>query len=155
MHIVLGNDHAAVELKRHVAAHLAELGHTVTDLGTNSAESTDYPIYGAAAARKVVAGEADLGIVICGSGAGISMSANKVPGARCVLASEPYTAKMGRAHNNANLLAMGARVIGPDLATMIVDVFLTTPWEGGERHSRRVGEIAALDERQPIPEPPA
>jgi ribose 5-phosphate isomerase B len=153
MHIILANDHAAVELKQAVAAHLTQLGHTYTDLGTNSHESTDYPLYGSNAARKVVAGEGDRGILICGSGAGISISANKVHGARCVLASEPYTATMGRAHNDANLLAMGARVVGEDLAMMIVDAFLTTEFQGGERHSRRVAEIGQLDDGEILPLP--
>ncbi|MDR1711228.1 MAG: ribose 5-phosphate isomerase B [Propionibacteriaceae bacterium] len=153
MHIILANDHAGVELKRIVAEHLESLGHTYTNLGTDSTASTDYPLYGSNAARLVVAGEGELGILICGAGVGMSISANKVPGARCVLATEPFTAHMGRAHNNANLLSMGARVVGPDMAKAIVDEFLTTQWEGGERHARRVGEIAQLDEGAELPLP--
>ncbi|MDR1431925.1 MAG: ribose 5-phosphate isomerase B [Propionibacteriaceae bacterium] len=153
MHIILANDHAGVELKRIIADHLTSLGHTCTDLGTNSTQSTDYPLYGSNAARMVVAGEADFGILICGSGIGISISANKVPGARCALASEPYSAMLGRSHNNANLLALGARVIGPDLAKATVDAFLSTDFAGGERHSRRVAELAQLDAGEKLPLP--
>ncbi|MDR1238082.1 MAG: ribose 5-phosphate isomerase B [Propionibacteriaceae bacterium] len=153
MHIILANDHAGVELKQIIAAHLTESGHSYTNLGTDSTASTDYPLYGSNAARMVAAGEGDFGILICGAGVGMCISANKVRGARCVLATEPFTAHMGRAHNNANLLALGARVVGPDLAKAIVDEFLATPFEGGERHSRRVDELAELDAGAQLPLP--
>ena len=152
MRIVIANDHSSVELKQAVVAHLVELGHEVDNLGTDSTRSTDYPLWGAAAAKKVVAGEADLGIVICGTGQGIGISANKVHGIRCVICSEEYSARMGRAHNDANMLALGARVVGIDLALGIVDAFLTTQFEGG-RHARRVGEINALDAGEDVPFP--
>ncbi len=145
MHIVVGNDHAGPDLKNHIKQHLSDLGHTVTDVGTNSFESTDYPDHAAQAAALVVSGEADLGILICGTGVGIGISANKVHGIRCATCSEPYSAVMSRRHNNANMLSMGARVVGPDLALMIVDAFLSGEFEGG-RHQRRVDKITSLDD---------
>lgn len=144
MHIVIGSDHAGPDLKAHITGHLRASGHTVTDVGTYSDASTDYPDHAAAAAALVTSGEADLGIVICGSGVGIGISANKIHGVRCVICSEPYSAVMGRRHNDANMLALGARVVGPDLALMIVDAFLGGEFEGG-RHQRRVDKIMALD----------
>lgn len=145
MHVVIGGDHASPELKTYVTQHLEGLGHTVTDVGTNSTESTDYADWAALAAALVTSGEAQFGILICGSGVGIGISANKVHGIRCVICSEPYSAMMSRRHNNANMLAMGARVVGPDLALMIVDAFLAGEFEGG-RHQRRVDKIMALDQ---------
>lgn len=144
MNIVIGSDHAGPDLKAHITEHLRQAGHTVTDVGTYSDASTDYPDHAAAAAALVTSGEADLGIVICGSGVGIGISANKIHGVRCVICSEPYSAVMGRRHNDANMLALGARVVGPDLALMIVDAFLGGEFEGG-RHQRRVDKIMALD----------
>ena len=144
MRVVIANDHTAVELKRVVAARVAELGHEVTDLGADTTASTDYPLWGAAAAKVVAAGEADLGVVICGTGQGIGIAANKVRGIRCVICSDAYSARMGRAHNDANMIAFGARVVGPGVALEIVDAFLGTRFEG-ERHARRVGQILALD----------
>lgn len=144
MRIAMGSDHIGLGLKNQIAEALHEQGHQVIDVGPYTAERADYPIYGAAAAQKVVAGQADRAIVICGSGVGISIAANKVPGARCVLCSEPYSAKMSRAHNNTNVLAMGARVVGVDLAQMIVAEWLAGDYEGG-RHERRVQQLAALD----------
>ena len=152
MRIVIANDHAAVELKRAVVEHLVELGYEVENLGADTEASTDYPLWGAAAAKLVVAGTADLGIVICGTGQGIGIAANKVRGIRCVICADEYSARMGRAHNNANMLAFGARVVGPGLALEIVDAFLTTQFEG-VRHARRVGQLAALDAGEDVPSP--
>jgi len=152
MRIVIANDHAALALKNAVADHLRELGHEVDNLGTDSSESTDYALWGAAAATKVVAGEADLGIVICGTGLGIGIAANKVRGVRCAICSEPYSAAMARAHNNANMLSFGARVVGEGVALELVDAFLTTEFLGG-RHARRVGQIDTLDQGGELPAP--
>lgn len=141
MKIVLAADHAGFSLKEELKQYLITKGYDVVDCGTNNTESTDYPIYGKKAAHKVVSGECPLGILICGSGVGISLSANKVEGIRAVLCSEPYTAQMARAHNDSNMLAMGARVVGIDLAKMIVDTWLATPYEASERHAKRVDMI--------------
>jgi len=152
MRIVIANDHTAVSLKNAVVGHLQELGHEVNNLGTDSPESTDYPLWGAAAAKEVAAGHADLGIVICGTGEGIGITANKVHGVRCVICSEPYSAGMGRAHNDANMLAFGTRVVGEGLALQIVDAFLTTDFLG-ERHARRVAQIDTLGQGGELPQP--
>ena len=144
MKIAIGNDHIALDLKREIAAHLAALGHEVVNTGTDAAERCDYPVYGKAVARLVAAGEADLGILICGTGVGISLAANKVRGVRCVVCSEPYSAKLSREHNNTNVLAFGARVVGLDLAKMIVDAWLGASFEGG-RHARRVDMLEEAD----------
>lgn len=147
MKIAIGNDHAAVELKNNIKAYIEEkYGYEVINFGTDTSESVDYPIYGEKVARAVANKEADLGIVICGTGLGISLAANKVKGIRCCTCSEPYTAKMSRAHNNCNMLAFGARVVGLDLAKMIVDSFLTSEFEGG-RHQRRVDLITEIENR--------
>lgn len=143
MRIGLGNDHGAYELRLAVATHLSELGHEVVDYGSNSAERVDYPDYGHAVGRAVVAGEVDLGIVMCGTGIGIGLAANKVPGVRCAMVSEPYSARLARQHNDANMLSLGGRVVAPEYATMIVDEFLTARFEGG-RHAVRVGKIEEL-----------
>lgn len=144
MKIAMGNDHTGTELKQELAALVRELGHEVTDFGTDSNESTDYPIYGVRAARAVARGDCDLGIVICGTGIGIGLSANKVHGIRCAMCSEPYSAMMARRHNNANMLALGARVLGTELAKMIVLTFLQNDFEAG-RHERRVGQIISVE----------
>lgn len=145
MRIVIGGDHAAPALKSHVKQHLEAQGHEVNDVGTNSNDSVDYPDFAETAARIVVAGEADLGILICGSGVGIGIAANKVHGIRCVICSEPYSARMARQHNNANMISLGARLVGPDMALMIVDEFVNGQFDG-DRHARRVGKIQALDD---------
>ncbi|WP_026782815.1 ribose 5-phosphate isomerase B [Pleomorphomonas koreensis] len=142
--IVITSDHTAIDLRRAVVAHLEARGCVVEDVGPVTTESTDYPKWGEKAARVVLAGGADLGIAICGTGFGISLAANKLAGIRCVVCSEPYTAKLSRQHNNANMLAFGARVVGQDLALMIVDTFLDAEFEGG-RHARRVGMISELE----------
>lgn len=144
MRIGIGNDHSALEIKREITAFLEEKGHEVIDYGTNSAESCDYPVYGEIVARAVAAGEADQGILICGTGLGISLAANKVKGIRAAVCSEPFTAKMARAHNNCNILAFGARVVGSELAKMIVETWLNTDFEGG-RHQRRVDLIMEIE----------
>mgnify|MGYP000578612967 CR=1 FL=1 len=146
MKIAIGNDHSALELKAVVIKHLEENGHEVVDYGTNTNESCDYPIYGEKVALAIKNNEAELGILICGTGIGISLAANKVPGIRAAVCSEPYSAKMTRAHNNANILAFGARVVGQDLAKMIVDAFVNTKFEG-ERHQRRVDMLTAIEEK--------
>lgn len=142
--IVITSDHTGIDLRKVVTAHLEARGYAVEDVGPTSPESTDYPKWGEKAARVVLAGNADLGIAICGTGFGISLAANKLQGIRCVVCSEPYTAKLSRQHNNANMLAFGARVVGQDLALMIVDEFLNAEFEGG-RHARRVNMISELE----------
>jgi ribose 5-phosphate isomerase B len=144
MKIAIGSDHAAFALKEVVRKHLIDSGHDVTDMGTYTPDRADYPVYGEKVAKAVVRGEVKYGVVICGTGAGISITANKVRGIRCVLASEPYTAVLSRQHNDANMLAMGARVVGEGLACMIVDQFLAAEFEGG-RHADRVALITKLD----------
>ena len=138
--IVLSSDHAAIALRRAVAAHLDNAGWQVDDIGPETAESTDYPLHGRAAAERVASGECAFGIVLCGSGQGIMMAANKVPGIRCGVCAEPVSARLIRLHNDANMLALGARLIGEGMALEIVDAFLGTAFEGG-RHARRVDQI--------------
>ena len=137
MKIAIGNDHVGIELKPIIVEYLKELGHTVDDFGAYTNERTDYPIYGRKVAEAVVNGEYDCGILICGTGVGISISANKVKGIRAVVCSEPYSAKLSKQHNNTNILALGDRVIGSELAKMIVKEWLEAEYEGG-RHSKRV-----------------
>ena len=149
MKIAIGNDHAALELKNHIVDYLVREGHEVVNFGTDTPASTDYPIYGARVAHAVANGECERGVVICGTGIGISISANKVKGIRCALCSEPVSARLTRQHNDANVLAMGARIIGPAMAEEIVHTFLTTEFEGG-RHSRRVDLITKLENGQTI-----
>jgi ribose 5-phosphate isomerase B len=140
MRIALSADHAGYELKDLLATWLAETGHEVIDLGTNGPDSVDYPDYGAALADAVASGAADRGIAICGSGIGISIAANRHPGCRCALVSEPLSATLARHHNDANAIALGARLIGPDLAKACVAAFLAADFEGG-RHQRRVDQL--------------
>lgn len=146
MKIAIGNDHTAIEMKNEIKAHLEERGFEVLDLGTNTAESCDYPVYGEKVGRAVVLGEADLGIAICGTGVGISLAANKVKGVRACVCSEPYTAKLSRMHNDSNVLAFGARVIGIEMAKMITDTWLDARFEGG-RHQRRVDMVMEIENR--------
>ncbi len=146
MKIATGNDHTAVELKNIIKAFLEEKGHEVLDLGTNSTESCDYPVYGEKVGRAVASGEVDLGIVICGTGVGISLAANKVKGVRACVCSEPYTAKLSRMHNNSNVLAFGARVVGSEMAKMITEEWLNAEYEGG-RHQRRVDMLTEIENR--------
>ncbi|MGI6699802.1 MAG: ribose 5-phosphate isomerase B [Christensenellales bacterium] len=147
MKIAIANDHAALELKNQIVKHLEEKGLEYVNFGTDSTESIDYPLFAYKAAKAVQSGECDLGIVICGTGIGISLAANKVPGIRCALCSEPLSASLTRQHNNANMLAMGARVIGVEMAKAIVNAFLNSEYEGG-RHQRRVNMITAIEQGQ-------
>lgn len=140
MKIALGSDHGGFALKEHVKGWLTEHGYEVEDFGCHDTQSCDYPVYGRAAAQAVGSGSCARGIVICTTGIGISMAANKIRGVRCALCSEPFSAEMTRRHNDANMLAMGGGMVGPFLAERIVEVFLTTEFEGG-RHARRVGLI--------------
>lgn len=144
MKIAIGNDHVAVEMKREIVAYLEELGHEVINLGSDSSERCDYPIYGEKVARAVVKGEAERGIIICGTGVGISLAANRVRGIRAVVCSEPYSAALSRQHNNTNVLAFGARVIGVELAKLIVKSWLDAEFEGG-RHATRVAMLDAIE----------
>ena len=137
MRIALSADHAGYVLKDVLAAWLAEEGHEVIDLGTNSGDSVDYPDFGARLGRAVASGDADRGIAICGSGIGIAIAANRNPGCRCAQVNEPLSASLARTHNDANAIALGARLIGPDMAKACVAAFLATDFEGG-RHQRRV-----------------
>lgn len=143
--IAIGSDHAGYELKQHLIAMLIAGGHEVLDHGTDGTDSVDYVIHCAAVGRAVRDGEADLGIVLGGSGQGEQLAANKVRGVRAALCNELYTARMARAHNDANVLSIGARVVGIGLAEEILDTFLTTPFEGG-RHLRRVQQLMALEQ---------
>lgn len=143
--IAIACDHGAVELKKEIEAMLDEMGLSYQDFGTDSHASVDYPVYAEKAARAVTSGACDRGILLCGTGLGMSLAANKVRGIRCALCGDCYSAEMARRHNNANMLALGARVIGPELAKKITQIFLTTDFEGG-RHARRVGMIDTLDQ---------
>ena len=142
--IAIGSDHAGYELKQHLIAVLVADGHELIDLGTNSTESCDYPQFCAAVGRAVRNGEADLGIVTGGSGQGEQLAANKVHGVRAALCNDLYTARLARAHNNANVLSIGARIVGVDLAEEILTTFLTTPFDGG-RHARRVEQVMMIE----------
>lgn len=144
MKIAIGNDHVAVELKNHIKGYLEDKGHEVINFGTDSSERTDYPIYGKKVADSVANGECEFGVLICGTGVGISVAANKVKGIRAVVCSEPYSAKLARQHNNANIVAFGARVIGQATAEMIVDEFFQAEYEG-ERHQKRIDMITAIE----------
>ncbi len=146
MKIAIGNDHAAVALKQHVVKYLESKGHEVMDLGIGEGERADYPLKGEEVARKVVSGEAERGIVICGTGIGISIAANKVHGVRCACVSEPVSARMCRSHNNCNMIAFGERIVGIQIAEAIVDAFLETEAEGG-RHANRVEMIMQVEAR--------
>ena len=144
MKISLACDHGAFALKQAVAAHLVALGHEVVDFGTDSTASCDYSDFGAPAARAVASGECERGIVLCTTGIGMSMTANKVRGIRCALLSDLMSARLTRQHNDANMMALGAAVVGEKLALEIIDMFLTTEFEGG-RHQRRVDKIMAIE----------
>ncbi len=145
MKIAIGCDHVGFILKQDIVTLLNNRGIEVIDKGTHSSERADYPVYGKAVAQAIVAGEADLGILICGTGVGISITANKIPGIRAVVCSEPYSARLSREHNNTNILAFGSRVIGSELAKMIVECWLDAEFEGG-RHQTRVDIIAQIEQ---------
>ena len=140
MKIAVASDHAGFRMKEHLKAKLLELGHEIVDFGADSEESTDYPDHGRPAAEAAADGEAAFAVLCCGTGQGMAMTANKVPGVRAALCSEPFSARMARAHNNANVLVMGGRLIGEELADEILREFLNTDFEGG-RHARRVNKI--------------
>ncbi|WP_273186210.1 ribose 5-phosphate isomerase B [Hyphomonas adhaerens] len=142
--IVVSSDHADIELRKTIAAHIAERGWEVVDIGPMTSESTHYPIHGEAAAERVASGDCQLGIIVCGTGQGIMMAANKVKGIRCGVCSDTFSARMIRQHNDANMLSIGARVVGEGLALDIVDAFLSAEFEGG-RHATRVDMIKALE----------
>ena len=149
MKIAIGCDHSAVELKKEIIKYLEELGHSVTDFGTHTTESVDYPIYGKKVAVEVANGNFDGGVLICGTGIGISLAANKVKGIRAAVCSEPYSAKLSKLHNNSNIIAFGARVVGVDLAKMIVKEWIDAEFEGG-RHAKRVGLITKIENGEEI-----
>ena len=142
--IALGSDHGGFALKEQVRGYLEGKGYEVKDLGCYSLDSVDYPSYGHAVGKAVASGECEYGIVICTTGIGISIAANKVPGVRCALCSEPYSARMTREHNNANVLAMGGGLIGTNMAFQIVDTFLNTEFSVEEKHHRRVNLLEEL-----------
>ena len=145
MKIAIGCDHGALALKDVLIPHLEKAGYEVKDFGTYTLDSCDYPDFAGAAAKAVASGECDRGIVLCTTGIGVSITANKIKGIRCATCSEPYSAELTRRHNNANMLAMGARVIGPELAKLIARTFLTTEFEAGGRHSERVAMLEKLE----------
>ncbi|EQB3267203.1 bifunctional allose-6-phosphate isomerase/ribose-5-phosphate isomerase RpiB [Salmonella enterica] len=145
--IAFGCDHVGFILKQEIVEHLTQRGIVVIDKGTWSSQRTDYPHYASAVAQAVAAGEVDGGILICGTGVGISITANKVAGIRAVVCSEPYSAQLSRQHNNTNVLAFGSRVVGGELAKMIVDAWLDATFEGG-RHQKRVDAIMAIEQQK-------
>ncbi|MBO5953639.1 MAG: ribose 5-phosphate isomerase B [Oscillospiraceae bacterium] len=145
MNIAIACDHGALDLKNKAAAHLTDAGHTVEDFGTHTAASCDYPDFAAAAAKAVAQGQCDRGIVLCTTGIGVSIAANKVSGIRCALLSDLMSARLTREHNDTNMMAMGAGVVGEMLALEIVDTWLGTAFSGGERHQRRIDKVMALE----------
>ncbi|WP_213989145.1 ribose 5-phosphate isomerase B [Sodalis sp. dw_96] len=149
MKIAVGCDHVGLLLKPDVIQYLESKSIEVIDKGTNSSDRTDYPLYGKRVADAVISKEADLGILICGSGIGISIAANKVNGIRAVACSEPYSAKLSREHNNTNILAFGSRVVGSELAKMIIDAWLNAEFEGG-RHQKRIDLISQIERGEHI-----
>lgn len=146
MKVALGNDHAATAMKMEIKTFLEELGHEVVNVGTDDTASVDYPLIAQKVARLVADGECEQGILICGTGIGMSMAANKIRGIRAACCSDPVSVELTRRHNNANILTFGARIIGPVMAKELVRVFLSTPFEGG-RHEKRVNQIAELENR--------
>ena len=141
MRIAIASDHAALDLKAELARWLGEQGHEVVDLGPHAADSVDYPDYGYKLAEQIAAGAVERGIALCGSGIGISIAVNRNPAVRCALVSEPVSAALAREHNDANALAMGARLVGPDMAKACIAAFLGTPFAGG-RHQRRIDKLS-------------
>lgn len=145
MKIGIANDHSSVELKNEIVNHLEKMGHTMINFGTNTTESVDYPDYALPVTKAILDKEVDRGILICGTGLGISLSANKVKGIRAGVCSDTFTAKMARKHNNCQIIAFGSRVVGIELAKEIVDSFISSEFEG-DRHQRRVDKIMAIEE---------
>lgn len=148
MKIGIGNDHGGTELKFELVKYLEDKGYEVVNYGTDTAESCDYPVYGKKVAEAVLAGDADCGILICGTGVGISIAANKMKGIRAAVCSDTATARLVKQHNNANILAFGARIVGVELAKDLVDAYLEAEFEGGERHRRRVAMIHEIEEER-------
>lgn len=144
MKIAIGNDHAAVGMKWEIIKYLESKGHEMVNFGTDTLESCDYPVYGKAVGEAVASGEADCGILICGTGVGISLAANKVKGVRAAVCSEPVTARLTKLHNNSNIICFGERIVGKEMAKAIVDAYLDTEFEGG-RHQRRIDMIMAIE----------
>lgn len=144
--IGIGNDHAAVEMKNQIKAFLEEKGYQVINFGTDTQESCDYPIYGEKVGRAVASGEVDAGVLICGTGIGISIAANKVKGVRAAVCSEPVTARLTKEHNNANIIAFGARIVGVETAKEIVTAWLNAKYIGSGRHEKRVDMIKRIEE---------
>ena len=147
MKLAIGNDHSALAIKAEVVEHLKERGVELVDVGTNSPESFDYAVSGYRVARLVADGEVDGGVLICGTGVGISLAANKVDGIRACVCSEPYSAELSKRHNNSNIICFGARVVGPEVAKQIVDAWMDAEFEGG-RHARRVNQIMEIQDTQ-------
>ena len=147
MKIAIGNDHAAVELKNEIKTYLEQKGHQVTNFGTDTSDSVNYPEYGEKVGLAVVSGEYDCGILICGTGVGISIAANKVNGVRAAVCSEPTTARLVKEHNNANIIAFGARIVGTEVAKSIVDAYLEAEFQGG-RHQERIDMLSEIESRQ-------
>lgn len=147
--LAIGNDHAAVDMKNEIRSYLEEKGYEVVNVGTDSYESFNYPVAGYQVARLVADGAVDGGVLICGTGVGISLAANKVQGIRCVTCSEPYSARLSRQHNNSNIVAFGARVIGVETAKDIVDAWLGAEYEGG-RHQARVDMLTEIEQTQSL-----
>ena len=145
MKIAIGCDHGALDMKNAVVKHLEEKGYEVQDFGTYTADSCDYPEFAEAAARAVASGECDKGIVLCTTGIGVSITANKVDGIRCALLSDVMSARMTREHNDTNMMALGAGVVGQMLALQIIDTWLETPFSHNERHQRRIDKVMALE----------
>ena len=145
MKIAIGCDHGALDLKNVVIAHLEKAGHEVKDFGTYTLDSCDYPDFAEAAAKAVVSGECEKGIVLCTTGIGISIAANKVKGIRCALLSDPLSARMTREHNDTNMMAMGAGIVGKNLALEIVDTWIGTAFSGEAKHQRRIDKVMALE----------
>ncbi len=145
MKIAVGCDHGALDLKNLVVAHLEKQGHQVTDFGTHTKDSCDYPKFAAAAAKAVADGTCDKGIVLCTTGIGVSITANKIPGIRCALLSDVMSARMTREHNDTNVMALGAGVVGQMLALEIVDTWISTEFSHNERHQRRIDKVMALE----------
>ncbi|MCR5395973.1 MAG: ribose 5-phosphate isomerase B [Lachnospiraceae bacterium] len=146
MKIAIGNDHAAIELKKTIKEYLESLGNEVVDLGANENKGISYTVFGEAVAEKVVAKEVDFGVLICGTGVGISIAANKVPGIRAAVCSDPTTARLVKEHNNANIIAFGARIVGSEAAKDIVDAYMNATFQGG-RHADRVNMISDIEKK--------
>lgn len=150
MKIAIGADHAGYRLKDEIVPFILSLGHEIEDLGCDCNQSVDYPDYALPVADRVVSGQADRGILICGTGIGMSIAANKVPGIRCALVHDLFSAKATREHNDTNVLAMGERVIGPGVAQEIIRVWLETPFSNGERHVGRVNKVKQIEEKYTV-----